>query len=730
MNYELPWNGKPFPDTSTHIAIDTETDSRGGKHVQDVVLATASDGTRTVVLAPHQLPKFLASHAGREFVFHNAAFDFWSLHKAVGESDILWDAAENNRLHCTMLLDQLVRLATGSKDPSLRPRGLGEVARQLCGLHVDKDVKVRLPGSVEPVSVRLSYHLLQKHWPYWWVNTASQRIDRSWFTYACDDTRATILVWKKLVARANEIQTEYNLTTGPHGLLTEALQVRASLALAEVGRRGICIDQTKRAAVAQRLRSEIDADVAYIEQKWPGCFKKYASKKHIAENGLYRRTANDLPSQNLKFIGSLLSAYADEAQKVTPLTEKGSVQISLETWRFMLPENPFVQRWGHLVDASKTYQFVNKIDRQYITSRYNALMRTGRTSCTDENIQQMPREAWFRELFVARPGCKFVVADYATIELRTLAQICRARYGKSVLGDVIEQGIDPHAFTAASITEVKYDDFLKIKKDDPKRFKQLRQGAKAVNFGVPGGLGPRRLVDYAATQYGVTLTLAEATEFRQRLITDIYPEIGTYLHEEPFCEVADVCRCRPADVWSYLRHSLSALFQDERPEWLPWVVQKVASGQPVKADGTEYAPYVVDGVWEALAAITRRGPREIRELVDRREGGIILRRLLFGRTVVTETGRVRVGCDFGESRNTAFQGLAADGAKIALWKMLRAGLRVVAFIHDEVIVEAEDHEVDSVASRTVELMKAGMAAVVPSLPIEVEFQVTPCWAKP
>lgn len=48
--------------------------------------------------------------------------------------------------------------------------------------------------------------------------------------------------------------------------------------------------------------------------------------------------------------------------------------------------------------------------------------RTGRLSSSKPlNFQNIPHEAAFRRLFIARPGCKFVIADAKQIELRFLA---------------------------------------------------------------------------------------------------------------------------------------------------------------------------------------------------------------------------------------------------------------------------------------------------------------------
>ena len=57
-----------------------------------------------------------------------------------------------------------------------------------------------------------------------------------------------------------------------------------------------------------------------------------------------------------------------------------------------------------------------------------------------------------------RPGHLFLIVDYSFIELRTLAAVCEARYGRSRLADVIRAGIDPHCYTAAMFEGMELDD--------------------------------------------------------------------------------------------------------------------------------------------------------------------------------------------------------------------------------------------------------------------------------
>ncbi len=130
---------------------------------------------------------------------------------------------------------------------------------------------------------------------------------------------------------------------------------------------------------------------------------------------------------------------------------------------------------------------------------------TGRMACADPNIQQIPRDDAFRRLFHARPGHKFVVADYSQIELRIAAKIAK----EPIMLKAYREGTDLHKLTAS----------LLLNKDVSKVTKDERQLAKAVNFGLLYGMGARKLQVYAKTEYGVDLTFEEASRYRNRWLT-------------------------------------------------------------------------------------------------------------------------------------------------------------------------------------------------------------------
>jgi hypothetical protein len=108
--------------------------------------------------------------------------------------------------------------------------------------------------------------------------------------------------------------------------------------------------------------------------------------------------------------------------------------------------------------------------------------------------------------------------------------------------------------------------------------------------------------------------------------------------------------------------------------------------------------------------------------------------------VLPRTGFMRAGCTFTSGCNTYFQGLAARGAKEAMWLLTKAcygddaalsGCRPVAFLHDEFILEVPAHrERAHLASERVQaLMVEGMQRFVPDVPIKAEPTLMDRWYK-
>lgn len=331
-------------------------------------------------------------------------------------------------------------------------------------------------------------------------------------------------------------------------------------------------------------------------------------------------------------------------------------------------------------------------------------------------------------MFMARPGHVLVICDYSFIELCTLAVVCEKRFGFSMLGTVIRQGIDPHCFTAAMFEKVPLDQFMTWKtSEDPvqrSRFKNLRQRAKAINFGIPGGEGAQALQEYAKSAYGVTLTIEESQQFREALIRKVYPELSCYLFEDCMDRLAERLGVPVGQCWTR--------FAKNRPKHpsIGLAIRNITEGVVTRSDGKPYRQKWVEGIWRGLRQLNKN--QSLRPLIDKYYGigNAELAKKLFGSQVATPTGRLRGGVTFTQSCNTPFSGLAADGAKLAMYNLYQIGFRLVAFIHDEIVVEVpEDGDLDADARLVDQVMCESMQEVTGDIPIKCECCLSRRWSK-
>ena len=116
---------------------------------------------------------------------------------------------------------------------------------------------------------------------------------------------------------------------------------------------------------------------------------------------------------------------------------------------------------------------------------------TGRFSCSNPNLQQIPHEEEYRRCFRAPDGKKLVIADYSQIELRILADFSDDQR----FIEAFVSGQDFHTATAAQVFGAKADEITA----------DQRSFAKRLNFGMVYGIGASRL----AMMTGLTQTEAE-----------------------------------------------------------------------------------------------------------------------------------------------------------------------------------------------------------------------------
>jgi len=323
-----------------------------------------------------------------------------------------------------------------------------------------------------------------------------------------------------------------------------------------------------------------------------------------------------------------------------------------------------------------------------IHPRYNVLVKTGRTSSSQINIQNQNQNSGIRECFIPRDGCVFVFADWNGQEDRSLTQIMHY-LGLDSTGVKRYQDdpqYDPHSDVGWRLlrertgSSVEYEGFRAIYNargsqealqavleslpegalgdmTDPKEIgdtvKWARSMAKIIVFGGPGGMVAKTLVTYAKG-WGL-----EITEDFAQLLLDLWQE-------------SDPARGR------YLQN------------------RKHQTG------------------WERRANWTH-----------------------------PDSGRTRAKCGYTEFCNTPFQGQTADGAKYSLflfsWSCYAANgpysdllynkARPIAFIHDEIGAEALEDSCQEVALGLGKCMDEGMNLFHPDVPCVHEVDIMRRWSK-
>lgn len=145
---------------------------------------------------------------------------------------------------------------------------------------------------------------------------------------------------------------------------------------------------------------------------------------------------------------------------------------------------------------------------------------SGRTSCTNPNLQQVPRNKDIRSLFTAPAGRLFFEADYSQLELRIAAHYSN----DPTMLKIYNEGGDIHTMTAGIMTGGKQPT------------KDERNKAKAVNFGFLYGMSAKKFIDYAYDSYGQIFTSPEAEAYRDAFFVKYSRLLPWHKEQEELCE--------------------------------------------------------------------------------------------------------------------------------------------------------------------------------------------------
>lgn len=378
-----------------------------------------------------------------------------------------------------------------------------------------------------------------------------------------------------------------------------------------------------------------------------------------------------------------------------PRTPTGGVSASRDT----LEESgdDVLEAYGHITEIEKhrsTYlPTLEDATRWPLIPRPNLIVETGRTSY-DGVMQTFPKKGGLRECFTARPGYVLCSNDYAAVELCSLGQVLHDFFGASSIADAINASKDPgalHTALGARMLGASVEDMKARIKAGDATAAGFRQAAKAANFGFPGGMG------------AVTFVLAKRKRIEGFTESESGPAEDRVQQPDGSVRV----------VRGYAGLRLCILMTG---------AERCGTTKVTETKGRAHAPVCAACVacaedlrneWFGQWPDMRKYFKVVSDIADT------------GEMTQLRSGRVRGGIDFTNTANGFFQGLAADGAKDALWRVSLEsytdrkspmfGSRPLFFTHDEIVSELPEPVAHEAAIRQAAVMQGAMQEWLPDV---------------
>lgn len=207
--------------------------------------------------------------------------------------------------------------------------------------------------------------------------------------------------------------------------------------------------------------------------------------------------------------------------KVIEKTAKGVPSVSSDVLVNYVG-NPVVDDLLEYRRLTKLETFIKSWEKIQVDGRiypnFNITARTGRTTCNNPNLQNIPQDKNVRNLIEARPGWKTLECDYSQAELRVASMFS----GDENMQHAYQSGSDLHSKT----TKLLFGDTSNLSKQEQKR---KRTFSKSLNFGYLYGMSAKTFVDYAKG-FNLDITEEHSEELRNNFF-EAYPRLLPW-HEE------------------------------------------------------------------------------------------------------------------------------------------------------------------------------------------------------
>jgi DNA polymerase I-like protein with 3'-5' exonuclease and polymerase domains len=341
--------------------------------------------------------------------------------------------------------------------------------------------------------------------------------------------------------------------------------------------------------------------------------------------------------------------------------DSSGVEI-LEPLKDQYPEVDLLLKWRKAVKFSQSFgesllEKINPVTGRLHPTFHQVGASSGRMSSSNPNFQQVPSRgdgARLRACVVAPPGKKLIVADYSAQELRILADLSGDENLLRFFEEEANLRDDIHQFTARLMFGVPEE------QDIPK---DLRSAAKTINYGVVYGIGAP----------GLSRQLKSTVDRAQELMGiwfEAYPGIKPWLDEQA----------------SYTQK------HHESPTATGWIRRlQNPPAEPTRPRRYSDGGYG-EGAWEEYHTRLREYKASLGRLA--RQG-----------------------------MNTPIQGTAAGITKKALAYFMkgcyntverskRDQMKIIAVVHDEIVLEADEEAAEEAAEYLADCMDAACKLVL------------------
>jgi DNA polymerase-1 len=280
--------------------------------------------------------------------------------------------------------------------------------------------------------------------------------------------------------------------------------------------------QHARVAEEKRLIQDYTTSQAKGKNSW----KTYQTARLKAWDAFHPEPLKPQPSSYTIKLNSHMQVR--EALAHLGIQVNSTEEEALEAYTRQYPIVERLLRWRKLNHFIRTFgeNMLAHIqaDQRIHATFFQASAVSGRITCRDPNLQQIPKAtAQAREgedvrcCFIAPEGSRLLTADLSNIELRILAEVS----GDATMLDLFAQGKDMHAETARAMFGLSADIDTRLHLH---KGVAIRDIAKTINFGLVYGMGVQGL----ANRIGVSID--EARELIHIYFTT-YKEVDTWLRQ-------------------------------------------------------------------------------------------------------------------------------------------------------------------------------------------------------